>query len=131
MFGDAFGEDMGAMLFCGLDLHSKESFLFVIDKKRHRIMSRSVLTRARCFKEWLGPLVKRRLKVVLEASTMSGWAVERLRRLGEEVVVVDPRRVRLIAETRRKNDRADARVLAELARTGALPRPHSLPSERA
>ena len=69
--------------------------------------------------------------VIVEASTMSGWAVEQLRGLGVEVVVMDPRRGRLIAETRRKNDRADAKVLAELARTGALPRPLSLPSEQA
>jgi len=44
--------------------------------------------------------------------------------------VVDPRRVRLIAETRRKNDRANDRVLAELARTGALLPPLTLPSEQ-
>ncbi len=51
------------------------------------------------------------LKIVLEASTMSSWAVQQLSGLAAEVVVVDPRRVRLIAETRRKNDVADARVL--------------------
>ncbi len=49
------------MLYCGLDLHAKESYLYVIDKKGHRIMSRRVPTQARSFKEWLGPLVKRRL----------------------------------------------------------------------
>ena len=119
------------MLYCGLDLHAKESYLYVIDQRGRRIMSRSVPTQARCYKEWLGPLVRRKLMVVVEASTMTGWAVEQLRRVGAEVVVVDPRRVRLIAETRRKNDRADARVLAELARTGALPPPLTLPSEQA
>jgi len=119
------------MLYCGLDLHSKESYLYIIDGKGHRIMSRSVPTQARSYKEWLGPLVRRKLMVVVEASTMTGWAVEQLRKVGAEVVVVDPRRVRLIAETRRKNDRADARVLAELARTGALPPPLTLPSEQA
>ncbi len=119
------------MLYCGLDLHAKESYLYVIDQRGRRIMSRSIPTQARCYKEWLGPLVRRKLMVVVEASTMTGWAVEQLRRVGAEVVVVDPRRVRLIAETRRKNDRADARVLAELARTGALPPPLTLPSEQA
>jgi transposase len=119
------------MLYCGLDLHAKESYLYVIDQRGRRIMSRSIPTQARCFKEWLGPLVKRKLKVVVEASTMTNWAVEQLRTVGAEVVVVDPRRVRLIAETRRKNDRADARVLAELARTGALPPPLPMPSEQA
>ena len=94
-------------------------------------MSRRVPTQARCFKEWLGPLVRRTLMVVVEASTMTVWAVGQLRRVGAEVVVVDPRRVRLIAETRRKDDRADARVLAELTCTGALPPALTLPSEQA
>jgi len=94
-------------------------------------MSRRVPTQARCFKEWLGPLVRRTLMVVVEASTMTVWAVGQLRRVGAEVVVVDPRRVRLIAETRRKDDRADARILAELACTGALPPPLTRPSEQA
>jgi transposase len=48
------------------------------------------------------------VRVILEASTMSRWAAAELKGLKMEVVVVDPRRVRLIAETRRKNDRADA-----------------------
>lgn len=53
----------GAMLYCGLDLHAKESYLYVIDKKGHRIMSRSVPTQARFLKEWLSPLVRRKLMV--------------------------------------------------------------------
>jgi len=50
------------MLYCGLDLHAKESFLYVIDQRGRQIVSRRVPTQARCFKEWLGPLVRRRLK---------------------------------------------------------------------
>ena len=42
--------------------------------------------------------------------------------LGAEVVVVDPRKVRVIAETKHKTDRTDARILADLLRTGALPK---------
>ena len=38
-----------AMLYGGLDLHAKESYLYVIDKKGHRIMSRSVPTQALFF----------------------------------------------------------------------------------
>jgi transposase len=119
------------MLYCGLDLHAKESFFYVLDENGHRVVMRKVATRAQTFKQLVRPLVPQGLNVVLEASTMTRWAVEQLRRAGAEVVVVDPRRVRLIAETRHKNDRADARVLAELARTGALPAPLSMPSEEA
>jgi transposase len=63
------------------------------------------------------------LRVVLEASTRTRWAAQVLGRLGAEVMVVDPRKVRVIAETKHKADRTDARILADLLRTGALPRP--------
>ena len=119
------------MLYCGMDLHAKESFVHVIDRKGERVLARRLPTDPKAFKEVLGPLVRRKVRVILEASTMSRWAAEELKGLKMEVVVVDPRRVRLIAETRRKNDRADARVLAELARTGALPRPLHLLSDEA
>jgi transposase len=61
------------------------------------------------------------IHVVLEASTRSRWAAGVLEGLGAEVTVVDPRKVRVIAETKHKTDRTDARVLADLLRTGALP----------
>jgi len=59
------------MLYCELDLHAKESYLYIIDHRGRQIVSGSVPTQARCFKEWLGPLVRRRLMVVVEASTMT------------------------------------------------------------
>ena len=39
------------------------------------------------------------------------------------MIVVDPRKVRVIAETKHKTDKTDARILADLLRTGALPKP--------
>jgi transposase len=119
------------MLYCGMDLHAKESFVHVIDSKGNRVLARRLPTDPKAFEEVLGPLVRRKVRVILEASTMSRWAAAELKELKMEVVVVDPRRVRLIAETRRKSDRADARVLAELARTGALPPPLNLLSDAA
>ena len=44
--------------------------------------------------------------------------------LGVRVVVVNPNRVRLIAESRKKTDRVDAETLAELLRLGGLPEVH-------
>ena len=64
-----------------------------------------------------------KLRIVLEASTQTRWAAGVLERLGAEVIVVDPHKVRVIAETKHKTDRADARILADLLRTGALPKP--------
>ena len=57
-----------------------------------------------------------RLRVVMEAGGSSPWVSRLLESLGHEVVVCSPRRVRLIAESKLKNDRIDAEVLARLVR---------------
>lgn len=53
--------------------------------------------------------------VALEAGTHSRWMSEVLRELGHEVIVANPRRLRLLTESDRKNDVQDARTLAEMA----------------
>jgi transposase len=54
--------------------------------------------------------------VVIESGCQTAWAARLLQEMGHEVVVVNPRRVRLIAESTLKNDRADAEILAWLGR---------------
>jgi len=58
--------------------------------------------------------------VVLEAGTQSPWLQRLLRQLGHEAMVVNPHRVRLIAESLQKDDRRDAVLLADLGRMAPL-----------
>jgi transposase len=58
----------------------------------------------------------RNARVVLEVGPHSPWLSRLLKRQGHEVVVANPRRVRLIAEAERKSDRVDAEILARLGR---------------
>lgn len=58
-------------------------------------------------------------RVVLEAGTHSPWIKRLLLGLGHEVLVLNPYKVRLIAESTNKTDRVDARTLAELGRIGS------------
>lgn len=55
-------------------------------------------------------------RVVIEAGTHSPWVSRLFGEAGLEVVVANPRKVRLIAQATRKNDRADAATLARLGR---------------
>jgi transposase len=57
-----------------------------------------------------------RSRVALETGTHSPWISRLLSELGHEVIVAHARNVRLIGESRRKDDRLDARTLARLAR---------------
>jgi transposase len=57
-----------------------------------------------------------RVRVAFEVSAHSGWISELLNESGHEVIVANPRKVRSIYNSTRKNDRMDARKLARLAR---------------
>ena len=54
--------------------------------------------------------------MALETGTHSPWVSRQLTQLGHEVIVAHARNVRLIGESRRKDDRLDGRTLARLAR---------------
>ena len=53
--------------------------------------------------------------IALEAGTHSRWMSALLRECGHEVIVANPRRLRLLTESDKKNDPQDARTLAEMA----------------
>ena len=55
-------------------------------------------------------------RIALETGMHSPWANRLLSELGHEVIVTHARKVRLIGESRKKDDRLDARTLARLAR---------------
>lgn len=58
-------------------------------------------------------------RIVIEAGGHSPWVSRQLAGYGHEVVVANPRKVRLIYESDRKNDRLDAHMLARLGRVDA------------
>jgi len=55
-------------------------------------------------------------RVALETGTHSPWVSRLMKELGHEVIVAQASKVRLIGESRKKDDRLDARTLARLAR---------------
>lgn len=55
-------------------------------------------------------------RVVLEVGTHSPWISRLLKGMGHQVIVANPRRVRLIADAEDKDDPADAELLARLGR---------------
>jgi transposase len=58
----------------------------------------------------------RRCRIAIEVGTHSPWVSRLLKSLGFEVIVANPRQVKLISASSLKTDRMDARLLARLAR---------------
>ena len=59
------------------------------------------------------------MRIALEAGTHSPWASRVLADLGHEVLVANPRKLKIIYASDKKNDKGDARSLARVARIDA------------
>jgi len=103
------------MEYVGMDLHQKYAQLCVLDEDGGIIEETRVPTTHSALSRWFGR-GDRTLRVAVEASGSSPWVDRLLRELGHEVFVVNPRRVRLIAEATLKTDKVDAHTLARLVR---------------
>jgi transposase len=118
------------MVYCGLDVAMVSSYVYVSDEKGKRLMNGPVATERDALQRRLGRFVRNGLKVAIEAGNQTAWLYGALRRMGAEVTVVNPVKVKLIAQSRRKTDKMDAKVLCDLLRLDGLPRPVHMPCAR-
>jgi Transposase len=98
----------------GLDLGDRTSYSCILDEVGNVIWERQVPTMVNGIRQAFGRM--RRCRIALETGTHSPWVSRQLSELGHEVIVAHARKVRLIGESSRKDDRLDARTLARLAR---------------
>src|SRR5512142_2373820 len=101
-------------LTIGLDLGDRNSWYCVLDESGRVQQEQRVRTTAKGLQEVFGAMPRSR--VALEIGTHSPWISRLLSELGHEVIVANARKVRLIGESRKKDDRLDAQTLARLAR---------------
>ena len=101
-------------LTIGLDLGDRSSWYCVLDERGEVQWEGKVSTTAKAMREVFQRMPRSRM--ALETGTHSPWVSRLLSGLGHEVIVAHARNVRLIGESRRKDDRLDARTLARLAR---------------
>ena len=97
-----------------LDLGDKYSVWVTLNAVGEKIDSGRVRTTKKGLRDLLSNQERRR--VIIEAGSHSPWVRETVAELGHEVIVADPRRLPLVSENTRKNDRNDAELLARLGR---------------
>ena len=108
------------MNFIGADLHKKTITVCVMNEKRTVLARKSL----RCdqpdqivefFRQF------RPFTVVVEATASYRWFVELVEPLAEKVVLANPKKLRIIAESTKKTDRLDAQVLTEFLARDMIP----------
>jgi transposase len=101
-------------LTIGLDLGDRSSWYCLLDEVGEVLQEQKLGTTPKAMREVFGGMPRSRMAV--EIGTHSPWVSRLLSELGHEVIVANARKVRLIGESRKKDDRRDAQTLARLAR---------------
>lgn len=100
----------------GLDVGGRKTHYCVLDLNGELVVEGAVATREASLRvQFEG---KAKMRIALEAGAHSPWISRLLSALGHEVIVANPRKLRMISESDSKNDPADARWLARLAHVG-------------
>jgi transposase len=98
----------------GLDLGDRWSWYCVLNAAGEVVLEQKLATTPKARKEVFGGMPRNR--IALERGMHSPWVSRLLSELGHEVIVGHARNVRLIGESRKKDDRLDGRTLARLVR---------------
>ncbi len=98
----------------GCDLGDRKSHVCCLNADAKVETEATVRTTRQDMRQFFSARAKAR--VVLEVGTHSRWVSELLKSLGHEVVVANPRRVKLISQSDSKSDISDAKLLARLGR---------------
>lgn len=101
-------------LTVGIDIGDMYSHLCVLEADGSIGEETRVRTTPDALRRQLGRLPASR--VVLEVGTHSPWLSRLVKELGHTCIIANPSKVRLIAESSQKTDRADAETLARLGR---------------
>lgn len=108
------------MYYVGCDLHKKTITMHVVNQTRQTVGS----TRVSCsdtagIVQWLQRC--RPFEIVVEATASYEWFVKLVEPLAQRVVLAHPGKMRVIAESKRKSDNLDSKVLAEFLATDEIP----------
>ena len=98
----------------GIDLGDRSSHFVGLHASGEVVVYGRVTTTAAAMAKEFGSIEPK--VIAIETGTHSPWVSRLLTQLGHRVVVANSRKLRLIYENRRKNDRVDAEYLARLVR---------------
>jgi Transposase len=117
------------MVYVGVDLHRKSSYVAVLADDGELLASRRIASQPDEFLRVFGELEAEPTGVAFEATYGWGWFADLLADIGIPAHMAHPLATKAISSARVKNDRVDAKTLAHLLRTNLLPEAWAAPPE--
>lgn len=117
------------MKYCGIDLHSNNSVIVVIDDEDRVVAQRRLPNDLSRIVEFVAPWRDELVGVVIESTYNWYWLVDGLQAAGFRVHLANTTAIKPYDGLKHSGDEADARHLAHLLRLGILPTGTILPKE--
>lgn len=116
-------------LYCGIDLHSNNSVLSVLDESDRPIFEKRLPNELECIRSALSPYRSRLEGVVVESTFNWYWLVDGLQAEGYRLHLANTAAMKQYEGLKFTDDAHDARWLAHMLRLGILPRGYIYPKE--
>jgi transposase len=116
-------------LYCGIDLHSNNSYLAVMDEHLQTILGRRLPNRLEVILAALQPFQEQLQAIAVESTFNWYWLVDGLMAAGYRVQLVNTSAVHQYEGLKYLDDRHDARWLARLLHLGILPTGYIYPKQ--
>ena len=110
------------MIYVGMDIHKRTTTYCALDDQGNVVQRGKVPSGDAGWQKALSSWEPSDIRVSLETGCLTWWAVDSLRGQGVDPVVVDARSFKLVAHSKKKSDRFDARALADGLRGGLADR---------
>jgi transposase len=123
-------EELTMKLYCGIDLHSNNHWLTIIDEQDGRLVERRLPNDLSVTLQTLEPYRSTLTAIAVESTFNWYWLVDGLMEAGYEVKLVNTSAVRQYEGLKHADDRDDAFHLAHLLRLGILPTGYIYPKQQ-
>lgn len=117
-------------LYCGIDLHSNNSVVVVIDEQDKLILSKKCPNDISAILGQLAPFKEVIQGIVVESTYNWYWLVDGLEDAGFRVQLANTAAIQQYSGIKHTDDKSDARFLANLLRLDILPTGHIMPREQ-
>ena len=116
-------------LYCGLDVHSSNTRVGVVDEDGRRVYEKKLDNAPRVILDALGPMKADLVGLVVESTYNWYWLVDALMADGYKVHLANPSAMKMYEGRKHTDDRHDAFWLADVLRLGILPEGYIYPKE--
>jgi len=116
-------------LYTGIDLHSSNSYLAIIDETGKRVFKKKVPNDPEQILSALAPYKDSIIGIVIESTYNWYWLVDALMADGYRVHLANPTKIQQYHGLKYSDDQHDAFWLAEMLRLGILPEGYIYPKE--